>query len=365
MKIFLVDDKYSYVGNPGDKKRYSSQYYLEYKPLKKLAEKYGHSVKAFWFDEMIQEYGRSGARDKFWEAVSNEKPDVCMVYAVEHNLGKDLLEKLRDQNFTTMVYSCGDDAWRWNSVSRHFVKYFSWVITYDPGSVEKYKNIGFENIIYARSGVNLDEFKKTDAKKDIDVSFVGLWSKPRARIIEYLKSAGIDVYVRGAGWPGGPVSHEELVDIINRTKINLSLIPPSFYVGWRSIFRLFFRRSYQGEGGLSVKLDIMNFFDNLRTLLGKKARQVKVRQFEVPACGGFQITQDADDLSERYVFGEEIVTYEDNEDLVKKIKYYLNHPEEREEIAKRGYERTLRDHNAEKRFEKIFATLGHPITSSN
>ena len=72
-------------------------------------------------------------------------------------------------------------------------------------------------------------------------------------------------------------------------------------------------------------------------------------------------TQDADDLRDYYKLGEEIVVYEDNEDLLRKVKYYLAHPKEREEIARRGYERTIREHSAGKRFEYIFKMMGKPL----
>ena len=93
----------------------------------------------------------------------------------------------------------------------------------------------------------------------------------------------------------------------------------------------------------------------------KRNAQVKSRHFEVPACGTLEITQDADDMRDYYKLGEEIVVYENEKDLAEKIKYYLAHNEEREAIAKRGYERTQRDHSTEKRFEDIFRMIGKPI----
>ena len=44
--------------------------------------------------------------------------------------------------------------------------------------------------------------------------------------------------------------------------------------------------------------------------------------------------------------------------MIDKIKYYLEHNEEREAIARAGYERTLREHTYEKRFNEIFKTIG-------
>ncbi len=46
------------------------------------------------------------------------------------------------------------------------------------------------------------------------------------------------------------------------------------------------------------------------------------------------------------------------EDLIEKTRYYLNHEEEREAIAKRGYARTRNDHTMEKRFTDLFNAIG-------
>ena len=43
--------------------------------------------------------------------------------------------------------------------------------------------------------------------------------------------------------------------------------------------------------------------------------------------------------------------------MIDKIKYYLEHNEERESIAQAGYERTIREHTYEKRFNNIFKRI--------
>lgn len=364
MKVLLITDKNVYDPRTLKVLRPLNGIYSIEKPLRETLEAHGHQLNVFYFDEAINAHGADAGRKELWDYVCRTKPDVCIPVGYDpYVYGKELSRKMRDQDFTQFVYLGEDDAWAWERHGRHIGKYFQWVVTYDGRAVAKYKRVGCRNVVHHQPGIDLKIFRKLEGRpKDIDVSFVGLWSKPRERLINYLRAAGINVFVRGRGWPEGPIeSDAEMVDVVNRSKIALSLNTPAFYVGWRPIASLFFRRARLGEGGSRYKLDIHNFFGNLRMWLDKRNAQVKERQFQVPGCGTMEITQDADDLRDYYKLGEEIVVYKDNKDLVEKIKYYLAHPEEREAIAKRGYERTIRDHSNKRRYEDIFRMIGKPL----
>lgn len=362
MKILLVNYKWAYDRTWKNLGRRMPSYYLEYLPLKAVAERHGHSVDLFLIDEEIVAKGIPGARAAFLDYLRAEKPDVCFAGFNEYDLGKETFQKAHDENLTTLVYIGDDDTWRWERVGRHFAHCFHWILTYDSRAIKKYQSIGCKNIIHHQPGVDLGTYRKIPGiQKDIDVSFVGLWSKPRERLIKALRAEGVEIFVRGMGWPEGPLPQDDLVTIINRSKITLSLNTPAFYFGWRPLVRLFFRRANFGEGGSSIKLDLWNFRDNVRSWLMKRNLQVKSRHFEVPACGTLEMTQDADDMKDYYELGKEIVVYKDAKDLAAKIKYYLAHPAEREEITRRGYERTQRDHSTERRFEDIFRMMGKPL----
>ncbi|MDO8582370.1 MAG: glycosyltransferase [bacterium] len=362
MKILLVNYKYAYDRNWNNLNRRHPNYYLEWIPLKAVAERHGHTADVFYIDEEILAKGIAGARQAFWDYVVREKPDVCFAGFNEYDLGKELFMRIKNETATTTVLIGDDDAWRWERVGKHFGRCFSWVLTYDSRAIAKYKSTGCTNVIHHQPGVDLKKYRKMEGvQKDIDVSFVGMWTLPRSRLMDYLRKSGINVFVRGIGWPEGILPAEELISVVNRSKIALSLNVSSFYVGWRPFIRFFFRRAYFGEGGLPIKLDIFYFFDNIRMWWDKRNSQVKARHFEVPACGTFEMTQDADDMRNYYELSKEIVVYEDERDLVQKINYYLVHEDEREAIARRGYERTLKDHSTDRRFEDIFRMMGRPL----
>ncbi len=362
MKITLVNYRNAYDREWNGLGRPMPSHYLEWMPLKAVAERYGHAADIFYIDDAIKAYGIAGARKAFWDYIVREKPDVCFAGFNEYDLGAELFTRIKNETAVTTVLIGDDDTWRWERVGKYFGLCFSWVLTYDSRAVAKYRSIGCKNVVHHQPGVDLKTYRKIEGvKKDIGVSFVGLWSEPRGRLIASLRASGVDVFVRGMGWPEGTLPQDELVSVINRSKIALSLNTPAFYWGWRPFVRCFFRRAYFGERGFRIKPDMFHFFDNLKMWRDKRNLQVKSRHFEVPACGTLEMTQDADDMRDYYELGKEIVVYADAPDLAEKIKYYLAHDDERERIAEAGYGRTLRDHSTERRFEDIFRMIGKPL----
>lgn len=80
---------------------------------------------------------------------------------------------------------------------------------------------------------------------------------------------------------------------------------------------------------------------------------INMRLFETTGCGVFLLTENFQNLSSFFEIGKEIETYSDEIELIEKIRYYLAHPKEREEIAKRGQERCLRDYSMENQIKAL------------
>jgi spore maturation protein CgeB len=97
---------------------------------------------------------------------------------------------------------------------------------------------------------------------------------------------------------------------------------------------------------------------NLSTSSQPGANQIKGRNFEIPACGGFQLTGTASRLDEFFAPGKEIVLYHTVDDMIEKIRYYLEHEQDRQAVADAGYARVMRDHTYETRFRTLFRQMG-------
>ena len=68
------------------------------------------------------------------------------------------------------------------------------------------------------------------------------------------------------------------------------------------------------------------------------------RHFEITAYGGFMLTYFTAELPDCFEIGKECDVFRDEQELLEKINYYLEHDKERREIAAAGQRRTLSKH---------------------
>lgn len=92
---------------------------------------------------------------------------------------------------------------------------------------------------------------------------------------------------------------------------------------------------------------------------------VNMRCFEATATGSFLLTEWVPHLDELFEDGKHLVTYKTIDEAVEKAKYYLEHEEEREKIAKAGMEHTLKNHTYELRAKKVLSTIFPDYESGN
>jgi len=81
---------------------------------------------------------------------------------------------------------------------------------------------------------------------------------------------------------------------------------------------------------------------------------VNCRTFEAAGCGAFQIVDHKPALAGYFKPDEEIVTFQTIPELREKVRYYLDHGRERQEIADRAYRRAHSEHTYEVRLKEMF-----------
>ena len=82
------------------------------------------------------------------------------------------------------------------------------------------------------------------------------------------------------------------------------------------------------------------------------------RSIEIPACGGFMLAEQTDEHLELFEEGKEVEFFENENELLDKINYYLSHPEERKKIAAAGRKRCLKSgYSNQDRMNEMFAHI--------
>jgi spore maturation protein CgeB len=81
------------------------------------------------------------------------------------------------------------------------------------------------------------------------------------------------------------------------------------------------------------------------------------RLYHLPANGAMQISDCATHLDRVFENGKEVVAYGSTDELIDRIGYYLDHEEERKEIALQGYRRTMNEY----RFATVTRRAGRLI----
>lgn len=78
---------------------------------------------------------------------------------------------------------------------------------------------------------------------------------------------------------------------------------------------------------------------NLNITLRSIIEGLPLRVIDIMGAGGFLLTNYQPEMGEYFVNGEDLVWFENQGDLLDKVRFYLTHDEEREAIARSGHEK--------------------------
>lgn len=324
MRILYVAAKYDY-GNPC--RGHSFEHYNFHDTLLHM----GHDIHYFDFMDQHQTLGREAMNRRLWEVVRSDSPDLLFCCLFEEQIQIETMSRIsRDTDTVTFNWFC-DDHWRFDTFSRRWAPAFNYVSTTSSAAMSKYLRAGHTNVMKTQWACNHFLYRPVSAPLRYDVTFVGQPHGRREDYIRALRAAGVDVRVWGQGWESGRLSQQEMIEVFGRSRINLNFSEASTRgpePRWRRLFP------------------------------GRLPRQIKGRNFEVLGCGGFLLTETADNLSDYYVPGSEVATFHGIRDGVRKVVDYLADEASRARIARAGLDRTLREHTYEHRFSAIFEHMG-------
>lgn len=272
---------------------------------------------------------REEMNDLFFEQLREaheERPvDWIFAYGSGDEVSVRILERIRSELGIPTVHMCFDakQSWKGEQLGNQrdgqidIAPQFDLTWTSALVSCEWYLVEGARPI-YMPEAFDLAATRYDDEiEQDIGVSFVGYAYGFRPDVIRSLRNNGIRVETFGGGWERGWI--DDPVEIFNRSLINL------------------------GMGGIGYSEELTN---------------VKGRDFEIPAIGkGMYLTSFNPDLARHYDIGREIVCYRSRIEMTELIRYYLAHPDEARQIARRGRERCHAEHRWIHRYKKVLKIL--------
>ena len=299
--------------------------------------------------ELMDDLVRDPARRKFMhssyvEMLSatltesfTEKPIDVLICMAQAPVSAKFLTELRKKGVITVLWFV-EDYLRF-TYWRDMAKYFDFVFTIQKGDcIEQIRRAGAGEVHYlptafdpfVHAPLKLSDTERTQWGSPL--SFVGAGYHNRQQMFASLAHHPFKIW--GSEWPtckpfdqmvqqgARRISAEEYVKIFNATEINLNL------------------HSSTERDGVEPNGDFIN-----------------PRTFELAGCGAFQLVDERTLLPEAFEIGREIITFNSFSDLTEKIQYYLEHPQERVEIAQRARARVLRDHTYDKRIEQMLSVI--------
>ncbi len=248
------------------------------------------------------------------------------------------LALIKKKGLNAKLISCSeDDMYAKHNRSKYYewgLKYYDVVFTTKTYNLAELKSLGARRTELFLDSYNEHVHKPTQLTSEesvrfsCDVSAIGMFEKERAESMLYLAEHGVKVTVWGSGW-GAWIDRHTNLDVKNE---------------------FLFGADY-AKAISATKI-------NLNFLRKVNRDEVTSRSVEIPACGGFMITERTKRHQDFFEEGKEAEFFDSNEELLKKVNYYLAHDDERMRIAAAGRERCLTSgYSMKAQLEKMMSIL--------
>ncbi|MBU0579715.1 MAG: glycosyltransferase [Candidatus Margulisbacteria bacterium] len=339
MKILYLASKYDY-GDPS--RGLSFEHENFYKTLTQFKE---HQLIYFDFLDIYQKQGRTKMNTLLWDKVREIKPDFLFCCLFQNEIDQQILKKISCETKTITYNWFCDDHFRFDKFSKFYAPCFDYVSTTDIDAISKYHNIGYKNVFLTQWACNTSSYKKIELPLVYDISFIGQPHGSRRQTINILNKSGLSVLTKGFGW--------QQLNILEKVAYKISKKVPSLILLGQPFLK-------KGNSTRISQEEMIKIFNqskvnlNLSNASKISEDQIKGRNFEIPGCGGFLLTNHVKHLEKYYIPDQEIVCFNSLKELQEKITYYLTHEKERKAIAEAGYQRTIKEHTYLKRFTEIF-----------
>jgi spore maturation protein CgeB len=270
---------------------------------------------------------------KLIDQLNHESYDVLLVLKGVHLFPESIFAAKKRVDF--VVNWNPDDFFNSLNNSKHLLESFSiydCIFTARSHLIDEYRQRGVNRVEIIdwcylpkyQHPVEVSVLEKS--KYGSNIVFVGSWSTRREQFLAQL--FGMNIKVWGGGWKRAqkqfktmiecnpPIFAEEMCKVVCSSEININMLTIE-------------------------NNDTTNF-----------------RNFEVPACCGFQLSERSGRVLELFEENKEIACFSTPEELALQCSYFLEHQDEREQIRTGGFERVIKGkHSMLDRAKQIIAIL--------
>ncbi len=149
---------------------------------------------------------------------------------------------------------------------------------------------------------------------------------------------------------GSKVTEQERLRLLKRVSEEFEL---DLYTS--SDFSVLPRASYRGIASAATAMP--KIFHLSRINLNFTSKPIRtglpLRFWDILGAGGFLLTNYQSEIPEYFEIGKDLEIYASEKELTDKIRYYLEHEEERAEIARNGYEKAKEKYSLEIRIRQM------------
>lgn len=251
------------------------------------------------------------------ESIENFTPEIFLcVKGVQFS--PDTIEKINSMGIITVGYWIDDPLDHARSLVN--ASAYQYYFTNDASSIPSYKQVQVTSIAHLPSAADAAVFYPLPTKSPLaDIIFIGTHSPYREQVLIQLQHLDLRVY--GPGW--------------KKSKLRKSCIYPEAF-GQKT--NILFNRA-------KINLNIHNWFG--------KGTAMNLRLFEVPAAGGFLLTDWVAEIDAAYEVDKDLACWWNVGELQEKIKFYLDNENLRMTIAQSGYRRFLLNHSYDARVQQL------------
>ncbi len=265
-------------------------------------------------------------------------PDLCLIIN-GNQIDKQSIDQIK-HNGARLILWCYDSVTHYPRILEN-ASCYDRVFVFEPSDVPILSRLGVESSVLPMAYDPTLYFPISDRHEEYDLSFVGtIFSYPeRLRLLKSIQSRNPRIKMRI--FTDTPPAYSP--------KRGYSLLRP-FSPFLKTVEMRSISHSRINEIYNSSKI-CLNFHHE------QSIEGLNPRVFEILGSGALQLVDCRRQLSDLFELGKEIVCYESEDDLQRQISYFLENPNERNEIARRGEMIARSMHTYEQRLKNLLRVL--------